>query len=147
MTSSNHHDPDEKIILPLVAETSHLEKRSVRTGKVRINTVLENVEEIASATLQEERVEVTRVPVNLPVKEAPTVRTVDGVTIVPVLEEIMIIEKQLILKEELHIHRRVTTEKIEVPVSLKKQRAVIERVEGDSHPQNKKEYQNGSDDD
>ena len=138
MTSSNHHDPDEKIILPLVAETSHLEKRSVRTGKVRISTVLENVEEIASATLQEERVEVTRVPVNQPVKEAPTIRTVDGVTIVPVLEEIMVIEKQLILKEELHIHRRVTTQKIEVPVSLKKQRAVIERVEGDSHPQNKK---------
>ena len=147
MTSSNPHDPDEKIVLPLVAETPHLEKRSVRTGKARINTVLENVEEIASATLQEERVEVIRVPVNQPVKEAPTVRTVDGVTIVPVLEEIMVIEKQLILKEELHIHRRVTTEKIEVPVSLKKQRAVIERVEGDSQTQNKKEYQNGSDDD
>src|SRR6476659_70533 len=124
MTSSNHHDPDEKIILPVVAETPHLEKRSVRTGKVRINTVLENVEEIASTTLQEERVEVTRVPVNQPVNEAPTVRTVDGVTIVPVLEEIMVIEKLLILKEEFFFHDPATTEKIEVPVSLKKQRAV-----------------------
>ena len=145
MASSKKEDMDEKATLTLVQEEAHVDKRSVPTGKVRVHTVLDNVEEIASATLQEEQVDVTRVPVNQPVNEAPTVRTVDGVTIVPVLEEIMVIEKQLILREELHIHRRVTTAKIEVPVSLKKQRAVIERVEGDSHPQNKKDYRNGSD--
>ena len=55
-------------------------------------------------------------------------------TIVPVLEEVLVIEKQLILKEELHIRRRVTTEKVQLPVSLKKQRAIIERVEPEAKP-------------
>ena len=48
--------------------------------------------------------------------------------IVPVLEEVLVVQKQLVLKEELHIRRRVETEAVEVPVSLRKQRAIVERV-------------------
>jgi stress response protein YsnF len=36
-----------------------------------------------------------------------------------------------VLKEELHIRRRVETETIEVPVTLRKQRAIIERTDPD----------------
>jgi stress response protein YsnF len=57
---------------------------------------------------------------------------VDGVTIVPVVEELMVIDKRLMLKEELHIRRRVTKETVNFPVSLRKQRAIIERVGADS---------------
>jgi stress response protein YsnF len=63
------------------------------------------------------------------VSEAPGVRTEGGVTIVPVLEEVLFVEKRLVLKEELHIRRTATTETVELPVTLRKQRAVIERVE------------------
>jgi hypothetical protein len=38
------------------------------------------------------------------------------------------------LKEELHIRRSVTRENIEVPISLRKQRAVVERLGPDSPP-------------
>ena len=60
-------------------------------------------------------------------------RTEDGVTIVPILEEVLFVEKRLVLKEELHIRRRVSTETVQVPVVLRKERAVVERVppEGD----------------
>jgi stress response protein YsnF len=44
-----------------------------------------------------------------------------------VLEEVLVVEKRLVLKEELHIRRRVETETVEVPVTLRKQRAVVER--------------------
>ena len=37
--------------------------------------------------------------------------------IVPVLDEV-VVQKQLVLKEELHIRRRAETEAVEVPVSL-----------------------------
>jgi hypothetical protein len=32
-----------------------------------------------------------------------------------------------VLKEELHIRRRIATETVEVPVTLRKQRAIVER--------------------
>jgi stress response protein YsnF len=49
--------------------------------------------------------------------------------IIPVMEEVLIVEKQLILKEELHVRRRVIEDRVEVPVTLRKQRAVVERLE------------------
>ena len=48
-------------------------------------------------------------------------------TIVPVVEEVLVVEKRLVLKEELHIRRTSQTELVEVPVTLRKQRAVVER--------------------
>jgi stress response protein YsnF len=49
------------------------------------------------------------------------------VIIVPVLEEIMVVEKRLVLKREIRITRRRTSETLEIPVSLRKQRVKVER--------------------
>jgi stress response protein YsnF len=114
-------------ILPLVEETATIQKRAVVTGKVRVRTVTDTAEELAKATLQSTAVEVTRVPIDQVVDTAPEIRTEGDVTIVPVLEEVLVVTKQLVLKEELHIRRRVETETVEVPVTLRKQRAVVER--------------------
>lgn len=117
-------------VVPLLEEEVRVDKREVLTGKVRIQTIAEAFEEKAGAVLQGERVEVTRIPMDRVVNEAPAVRTEGDVTIVPVLEEVLFVEKRLVLKEELHIRRTATTETVEVPVTLRRQRAVIDRVEG-----------------
>jgi len=93
-----------------------------------VRSVVDTIEEVARAALAEDRVEVTRVPLNREVNAAPPVRTEGEVTIVPVMEEVLVVEKRLVLKEELHIRRRITHENVEVPVALRKQRAVIERL-------------------
>lgn len=116
-------------VVPLLQEDVEIEKRQVTTGKVRIQTVSESYEEIASASLEEERVTVTRVPIDRVVTQAPAVRTENGVTIVPVLEEVLIVEKRLVLREELHIRRDVSTQTVAVPVRLRRQRAMVERIE------------------
>ena len=116
-------------VVPLLREEVVIEKRQVATGKVRIQTVSDSFEQIASASLQEEQVTVTRVPIDRVVTKAPAVRTKNGVTIVPVLEEVMIVEKRLVLREELHIRRDVSTQTVEVPVRLRRQRALVERIE------------------
>jgi stress response protein YsnF len=79
-------------------------------------------------------VKVTRVPVDQPVSAVPEVRTENGVTIVPVLEEVLVIEKRLILKEEVHIQHEVSQETVELPVTLRKQRAVVERFDAQGRP-------------
>ena len=118
-------------IIPLVEETATVDKRQVITGRVRVQTVTDTVEEFAHADVQRETVEVTRVPIDKVVETAPEIRTDGDVTIVPVLEEVLVVEKRLVLKEELHIRRRVETETVEVPVTLRKQRAIIERTDLD----------------
>ena len=114
-------------IIPLVEETATVDKRQVVTGRVRVQTITDIVEELARADVQRESVEVTRVPIDKVVETAPEIRTEGDLTIVPVLEEVLVVTKQLVLKEELHIRRRVETETVDVPVSLRKQRAIVER--------------------
>jgi uncharacterized protein (TIGR02271 family) len=126
-------------ILPLVEETATVHKREVVTGKVRVRTVTATAEELAKATLQSDSVEVTRVPVDKMVETAPEIRTEGDVTIVPVLEEVLVVTKQLVLKEELHIRRRVETETVEVPITLRKQRAIVEREAPDGSIINEEE--------
>ena len=133
-------EPDDKVV-PLLQEEMQIEKRQVSTGKVRIRTIVDLVDEIASATLSEEQVSVTRVPVGQVVTEVPAVRTENGITIIPVLEEVLVIEKQLVLREELHIRRDVTTETVEVPVTLRRQRADVERFETPGHPTENEEIE------
>ena len=44
-------------------------------------------------------------PIDRQVDVAPKIRIEGDLTIVPVLEEILVVEKRLILKEEVHIRR------------------------------------------
>ena len=125
-------------VMPLVEETATVGKRQVVTGRVRVQTVTDTIDELAHADVQRETVEVTRIPVDKVVEIAPDIRTEGDVTIVPVLEEVLVVEKRLLLKEELHIRRRATTETVEVPVTLRKQRAIVERVAPDSPPPEEK---------
>jgi stress response protein YsnF len=125
------HTVSEKVI-PLVEETASIGKREVVTGRVRVQPVTDTIEELARADVQRESVEVTRVPIDRMVETAPEIRTEGDVTIVSVVEEVLVVEKRLVLKEELHIRRRVTTEAAEVPVTLRKQRAIMERVAPDT---------------
>ena len=113
----------------MVEETARIDKREVQTGRVKVHTVVETSEQMVREALSSQNVKVTRVPVDQPVTTVPVIRTENGLTIVPVLEEILVVEKRLILREELHIKQEVSHETVEVPVSLRKQRAVVERVD------------------
>jgi len=119
---------DEEAI-PVVEETARVDKREVQTGRVKVHIVVETSEQMVREALSSHNVKVTRVPVDQPVTTVPVIRTENGITIVPVLEEILVVEKRLILREELHIEQEVSHETVEVPVSLRKQRAVVERVD------------------
>jgi uncharacterized protein (TIGR02271 family) len=123
---SNRKSLSEEVI-PLAEEIATVGKRQVVTGRVRVRTVADVIDKIAHADLQREDVQVTRVPIDKVVDTAPQIRTEGDVTIVPVLEEVLVVEKRLVLKEEVHIRRRVETEPVEVPVTLRKQRAIVER--------------------
>jgi uncharacterized protein (TIGR02271 family) len=125
-------DPEtEEERIAVVEEEARFDKREVVTGRVRIRTRVEEAEETVRGTLDEEVVEVERVPVDRIVEAAPAVRQDGDVTIIPVMEEVLVVEKRLVLKEELHVRRRRTQETVEVPVTLRRERVEVERLPAD----------------
>jgi uncharacterized protein (TIGR02271 family) len=99
----------------------------VPTGQVRVETRTETLQEIAEADLETSEVVVVRVPVDREVDSPPPMRSEGDVTIIPVLEERLVISRRLVLKEEIHIKRRRSVENVQVPVSLRRQHAFVTR--------------------
>lgn len=101
----------DTLVLPVVQEQIHVSKREVDSGRgVRLRRHTVEHTEVVDEPLREEIVEVTRVPVGTMVDSAaPPVPRQEGDTfIVPVLEEILVVERRLRLKEEVRIttHQR-----------------------------------------
>lgn len=122
---------EEVEVIPIVEERLKTGKVEVETGRVRVRTVVDERQEMVRDQLVRGTVDVERVPMNVEVAQAPQVREEGDVTIIPVFEEVLVVEKKLMLVEELHVHRRVSTEDYEQPVTVRAQRAVVEREELD----------------
>ena len=124
----------DDLTLRVVEERLSVAKRRIRGDVVRVSTTTEVVDEVVKIELDRYRVEVTRVPVGQIVDEAPLARSEGGTTIIPVVEERFVVVKQLFLKEELHIRHVVEREVVNEIVSLRRQRAVVERSGADGMP-------------
>jgi len=115
-------------VIPLVEEVLRLGKRTVETGRVRISLTTETVQEVLRETLRTRRAEVERVPVGREVSEVPATRQEGNVIIVPVVEEVLVTVKRLVLKEEIHLCLIDSGESVEQPTERRVQRATVERL-------------------
>ncbi len=118
---------DEEDVIPVTEESLRISRESVPTGRVRVATVTETHPETVAAELTSSEIDIDRVPIGREIDVAPAMREEDGVTIIPVVEEVLVVEKRLVLREELHIRRRRTVEHAEVTVPLRRQRVAVER--------------------
>jgi stress response protein YsnF len=80
---------------------------------------LEN-EVTIDASLAKEDIEVQRIVVNRVLSAPAEIRIENGVTIVPIMEEVLKVEKQLILREEIRISKKRTYQRGPKVVSLRK---------------------------
>ncbi|HZG44680.1 MAG TPA: DUF2382 domain-containing protein [Allosphingosinicella sp.] len=117
----------EVATIPLVEERLSVGKREVESGRIRIRVEVQEREERAVQDLARDDVEIERVPRNERLSELPHVRLEGDVTVIPVVEEVMVVEKVLMLVEEIRVHRRAGSERQEIPVMLKSEHAVVER--------------------
>ena len=120
---------DETVAIPLVEEQVVLGKRVVETGRVRVQTRVDMIDEQLTARLDAEHVEIERVPVGLVVASAPPVREIDGVTIIPVLEERLVVTRELVLVEEVRLRRVRTTSEVNEIVPRRVMRATVDRAD------------------
>lgn len=122
----------EETVVPLLEETLHVRKRQVETGRVRISVGTTREERVVRETLRSGHAKIEHVAIGRELAEGEAVPTVrrdaDGTLIVPILEEILVIERRLVLREELHLRISNAEETVEETVTLRRQQAVVERL-------------------
>jgi uncharacterized protein (TIGR02271 family) len=117
----------EVAAIPLAEERVSVTKREVETGRLRIQVSVEERQDSVPVELSHDEVEVERVPVNKAVSQLPSVRLEGSTTIIPVVEEVVVMEKRLILVEEIHVRRKSVAETQEIPVVLRSEQVRIDR--------------------
>ena len=120
---------DDEIRVPVVEERLEVTKRATDAGELLIHTRVEQTEQRIPISLRREELEVQRVSVNRvldPAQEPVGTRTEGEWLIVPVIEEQVVVQKQLVLREELRIRTRRTTEEQEIRETVRRQRVELD---------------------
>lgn len=114
-------------LIPLVEEQLVVGKQVVETAKVRLRKTVQLYEEALNEPLAIRTFDIERIVLNHPIEVAPHVRQEGDTTIYPLVEEQLILTKQLILKEELHVTRRDTERFDTQVVTLRREHLTVER--------------------
>lgn len=127
-TSAPSRTEAEETLIPLLAEEVAVSKKKVETGRVQVTRVTHEREQFIDQELARENVEIDRIPIDRRVDAMPAVREEGDTIVVPIVEEVLVVERRLMLKEEVRIRRVRTTEKYREAVSLRHQEAMVTRV-------------------
>jgi len=125
---------DAARVIPVVHEELDIQKRQVERGRIRLTKTVHEHEELVDEPLFHEEISVERVPINLPLDRPPSVRYEGDIMIVPVVEEVLVVEKRLMLKEELRITKRQVQDRHAERVVLRSEEVGVERVNANVLP-------------
>jgi uncharacterized protein (TIGR02271 family) len=113
-------------VIPLVEEVLDVQTRRVESGGVRVRKTVHEREEQIDEPVWQDEVEVEHLMLNRVVDgPAPTVRTEGDVLIIPLLEEVLVVQKQLMLREEVRITKRRTQAPAAQKVTLRREEAHV----------------------
>jgi uncharacterized protein (TIGR02271 family) len=112
--------------VPLLEEQVQFGTRVVDLGEIRVHKTVEEREEVRRGPLAREDVQIERIRVNRPV-EAPEQRRQEGDwLVIPIMEEVFVVQKQLMVTEEIRIRKQLVTEEHEVRETVRREHASIE---------------------
>ena len=120
---------ERPVVLPVMAEALDVQKRRVETGRVRIHKAVHTREVLVDEPLLREEVAIERVPVNRVVEGPIPVRYEGDTMIISVLEEVLVVDTRLLLKEEVRITTRRTERHAPERVTLRREDVTVERVD------------------
>jgi uncharacterized protein (TIGR02271 family) len=121
-------------VVPVLAEDLVIDKQPVQTGAVRVHRRVVEHEEAVELPLLKEHLDVRRVAIDREVDGPLPIRREGETTIIPIVEEVLVIEKRYRLKEEVHVSRTLREEIHREQVTVRRQEAEIERVDGYGRP-------------
>ena len=125
---------DESRVVPVLVEELEVQKRVVETGKVRITKVVHERETLVDEPLLRDNVAISRLPMQRVVEGPIPVREEHGTTIISVVEEVLVVEKRWMLREEIHIRKRRTETHQPQQITLRSEDVQVERIpQADEH--------------
>ncbi|GAB4025577.1 hypothetical protein GCM10028809_06960 [Spirosoma gilvum] len=115
------------ITIPVIEEQILLEKQVIETGTVRIQKQVTEEAQAVDISVFQEEVTVNHVAVYQYVDSPPPVRYEGETMIIPVLREVLVTEKRLLLVEEVHVTKRHITRQETQEEILRKEEITVER--------------------
>jgi uncharacterized protein (TIGR02271 family) len=121
------------VVIPVIEEHLTIDKKEVETGRVTISKKVHSEQQMIDIPVVEEEVDVQRIPINQYIESTPPAVRYEGEkTIIPILKEVLVVEKKLVLVEEVHITRKQNHSKISQQETLRQEEIIVNRV--DSNP-------------
>lgn len=124
--NSAQEELSSKIIL--IEERMKVDIHHIETGKVSVYKKVISEEVTQQVPLTNEQVEVKHVPFNMYVDTAPAIRYEADTTIISVVKEVLVIEKKLMLIEEIHLIKTAVTVDTPVTETLRREEAEVNRT-------------------
>ncbi len=122
---------DNVSVIPVIEEQLLVEKQLVETGQLVIRKTVSESEETVDTPLMSESFSVERVAINQYIDVPPAVRYDGDTTIYPVLREVLVTEKRLLLVEEVHVTKQQTTINDTQRVMLRREEVTVQRVDSE----------------
>lgn len=116
-----------EVVLPLHEEQASITKQQFVTGRVRVSRVTHERGQFLNEALVLEQIEIDRTPIGKPIEAMPPIRQEGDVIVIPIVEEILVVERRLVLQEEVRVRRVRTSKNHGERVVLRRQEAVVSR--------------------
>src|SRR5512144_601574 len=122
---------DDALVIPVIEETLQVGKRVVDTGGVRVTKrVHERLETVDEPLLKDEVVVEHRPVERLLDGAEPAVRYEGDTLVIPVVDDVLIVQKRRWLREEVRITRRAHEVRKPQEVTLRREQVTVERFDG-----------------
>ncbi len=118
---------EDGLRVPLVAEQLEVTKQTVVTGKVLLERTVDAYDVTVDEPLAVNSWTVERVPLGHVVQTVPAVRQENATTIYPLLEERMVLTKELVLVEEIRVTRAVSERRDPQTFTLRRENLQVRR--------------------
>lgn len=120
----------DKKVISVIEETAEVTTKVVDKAKVVVSKTIDKHVEYFDIPVTEEQVIVKRIPKNEVVEQLPPhVRHEGDVMIISVLKEVPVIEKRMMLVEEIHVTKVNTVRTETREVVLNKEKVTVKRTE------------------
>lgn len=120
---------EQDLHLEILKEELDIQKQTKITGVVRLEKTVRTTDAVVEEGLVKESIWVEHVPLNRYVDEVLSTRQEGDTTIIPIMEEIVIVTKQLVLREEIRITRRREQTHYHETVPLRAEEVEVKRLE------------------
>ena len=119
---------ETEVVVPIIQEQITVGKRMVETATVEVTKTVTEGPEPVHVVVAHDETSVEHVPVNRIVDKVPEIRYDGDTMIIPVMKEVAVVEKKLMLVEELHVTKRaVQTQETEY-ITVRREHLEVKRT-------------------